>query len=77
MMVIEIPPQLEAVLDEHARRRGVAPEVVAIDALQDRFLAVHPGVEPLDEWERRLFGSAIDCGVSFPHSALSSEALYD
>jgi hypothetical protein len=29
-----------------------------------------------DEWERRLFGAALDCGVSVPDSALSSDGLY-
>ena len=32
-MVITLPPQLEAALSEQGRRRGVAPEVVALDAL--------------------------------------------
>ena len=34
-------------------------------------------VEPQDEWERNLFGAAIDCGVSVPDSALSSDGLYE
>jgi hypothetical protein len=72
-MVLTIGPELEAALSEQARRRGVAPEALALDVLRQRFLPV----EPQDEWERRLFGAAIDCGVSVPDSALSSEALYD
>ena len=32
---------------------------------------------PIDEWERRLFALATDCGVSIPDSALSSDGLYD
>jgi hypothetical protein len=72
-MVITLPPRLEAALSEQARRRGVAPEVLAVDALRDRFLPI----EPRDEWERRLFGCAIDCGVSVPDSALTSDALYE
>ncbi len=36
-----------------------------------------PDVEPQDEWERRLFGTAIDCGVSVPDWALSSDGLYE
>lgn len=40
-----------------------------------------PGEDPLlwpqDEWERGLMESALDCGVSLPDSALSSEGLYD
>jgi len=38
--------------------------------------AVPPPV-PADEWERRLFAAAIDCGVSVPDSALSSDGLYE
>jgi len=74
-MVIHLTPQLEAALNEQARRRGVAPEVLVLDVLQERFLPKTPPVEPRDDWERRLFGAAIDCGVSVPDSALSSDGL--
>jgi len=45
--------------------------------LRDRFLSKAPPVEPRDEWERRLFEAAIDCGVSVSDSALSSDGLYE
>jgi hypothetical protein len=77
MMVVTLTPQLEAVLSEQARRRGVAPEVLALDALRERFLPESDAMEPRDEWERQLFGAAIDCGVSVPDSALSSDGLYE
>jgi hypothetical protein len=32
---------------------------------------------PADEWERWLFAAAIDCGVSVPDAALSSDGLYE
>jgi len=76
-MVITLTPQLEAVLSEQARRRGVAPEVLALDALREHFLPASGPLEPRDEWERQLFGAAIDCGVSVPDSALSSDGLYE
>jgi len=76
-MVITLTPQLEAALSEQPRQRGVAPEVLAFDALRDRFLLKVPSVEPRDGWERRLFGAAIGCGVSVPDSALSSDGLYE
>ena len=76
-MVIKLTPPLAAALSEQARRRGVAPEILALDALRDRFLPNVSPVEPRDDWERRLFGSAIDCGVSVPDSALSSDGLYE
>ena len=49
----------------------------ALPLLLERFLGNMPTVEPKDEWERRLFGAAIDCGVSVPDSALSSDGLYE
>ena len=76
-MLINLPPQLDAALSEQARRRGIAPETLALDALRERFLPKLPAVEPQDEWERRLFGAALDCGVSVPDSALSSDGLYE
>ena len=76
-MVVNLPPQLEAAISEQARRHGVAPEALALDALRERFLPNAPPVEPRDEWERKLFGAAIDCGVSVPDSALSSDGLYE
>ena len=75
-MVINLTPPLEAALSEQARQRGVSPEVLALDALKERFLPA-PAVEPRDDWERKLFGAAIDCGVSVPDSALSSDGLYE
>ena len=74
-MVININPQLEAALNEPARQLGVAPEQLAIDVLRDRFLPKAAPVEPRDDWERKLFDAAIDCGVSVPDSALSSDGL--
>ncbi len=76
-MVITLPPQLEAVLSEQARRRGVTPEVLALDALRERFLPASAPLEPRDEWERRLLGLAIDCGVSLSDEALSREEMYE
>lgn len=76
-MVINVTPQLAAVLSEQARRRGVSPEILALDALRDRFMPHVPTIEPRDAWEQKLFEAAIDCGVSVPDSALSSDGLYE
>ena len=76
-MILNLTPQLEAALAEQAQRCGVAPEVLAVEALRERFLPTVSSVEPRDDWERRLFGAAIDCGVSVPDSALSSDGLYE
>ncbi len=75
-MVLTLGPELEAALNEQARRHGVAPEVLAVNALRERFLAAAPP-QPRDEWERRLLGLAKDCGLSLPDWAVSREALYD
>src|SRR6266704_623291 len=68
-ITITLDPELEAALTEQARRQGVAPEVVALEALRKRFL---DPLQPRDEWERRVLGAAIDCGVSLPPEALTS-----
>ncbi|MBW3542850.1 MAG: hypothetical protein KY476_21515 [Planctomycetes bacterium] len=75
-MVITLDPKLEAALNEVARVRGIAPDVLALNALRERFLG-SAALQPRDEWERGLLAAARDCGVSLPDSALSSEALYD
>ncbi len=76
-MVIKLTPQLEAALAEQARRQGVSPEALALDVLRNRFLPKVPDIEPQDEWEKHLFGAALDCGISVPDSALSSDGLYE
>lgn len=75
-MVITVGPELEAALKEAARRQGVAPEVLAVNALQERFVAAAE-LQPRDEWERSLLALAQDCGVSLSNAALSREELYD
>ncbi len=76
-MIITLGPELEAALNEAASQRGVAPEVLALHALRERFLGKASLLQPQDEWERSLLEAARDCGVSLPDSALSSEGLYD
>jgi hypothetical protein len=76
-MVITLSPELEAAVKELARRQGVAPEVLALNALLERFLAPPPPIQPRDEWERRLLSAATECSVSLPHEAVSSEGLYE
>jgi hypothetical protein len=76
-MVITLDSDLEAALKEKATQKGVAPELLAVNALRERFLVPAALLQPQDEWERRLFGAAIDCGVSVPDWALSSDGLYE
>ena len=75
-MVITLGPELEAALNEQAHKQGIAPEVLALNVLRERFLAAGP-LQPRDEWERRLLGAATDCGVALSHEAVSSEGLYE
>ena len=75
-MVITLDRELEAALNQFARRQGVAAEVLAVNALRERFLAV-ASIQPRDEWERGLLAAARECGVSLSDAALSSEGLYD
>ena len=75
-MSINLPPELESALAAQARQRGVAPEALAVELLRRHLLPPTP-LTPTDEWERRLFALAIDCGVSVPDSALSSDGLYE
>jgi hypothetical protein len=76
-MVIRLTAELEAVLTDHAARRGVSAEHIALDALRHQFLGNAASLEPQDDWERGLFNAALDCGVSVPDWALSSEGLYE
>ena len=76
-MVLTLERELEAALNELARRQGVSPDVLALNALRERFLPPTAPVQPRGEWERRLLGAATDCGVSLPHAAVSSEGLYE
>ena len=76
-MVITVGPDLEVALIDLARKQGVTPEVLALQALRERFLAPPVGIPPQDDWERRLRSAATDCGVSLSNEAVSSEGLYD
>jgi hypothetical protein len=76
-MVITLGPELEAALIDRARQQGVAPEVLALQALRERFLAPSLLTPPRDKWEQRLRGAATDCSLSLSNEAVSSEGLYD
>jgi hypothetical protein len=76
-MVITLGPDLEAALNDLARQQGVAPEVLVLNALRERFLAPTARIQPRDEWERRLLDAATNCGVALSHEAVSSDGLYE
>jgi hypothetical protein len=74
-MVITLDSELETALSSLAKRKGIAPETLALKALRDRF--VTPSIQPRDDWERLVLDTASDCGVSLSNEAVSSEGLYD
>ena len=76
-MVIAVDPTLDAALTEEARRKGIPPEALALQALRERFLSRSAPDESRDDWERRLRGLAVDCGVSLSDLEVSSEGIYD
>ena len=76
-MVVTLGPELEAALKAAASNQGVAPEVLVLNALRERFLrSADVRLQPRDEWEKGLLDAARNCGVSIPDSALTSESLY-
>jgi hypothetical protein len=76
-MVITLGPDLEAALNDLACKQGIAPEILALNALRERFLPTALRLQPRDEWERHLLEAAMDCGVALSHEAVSSEGLYE
>jgi hypothetical protein len=76
-MVITLTPDLAAALKNQAGLQGIAPEVLALNALRERFLAPAQRIQPRDEWERGLLAAATDCGVPLSNEAVSSEGLYE
>jgi hypothetical protein len=76
-MVITLGSELEAALHDEARRQGVPPEDLALEALRHRFLTPGRANASRDDWERRLRAVATNCGVSLPDAAVSSEGVYE
>jgi len=37
-MIITLPPDIEQVLVEYARKQGTTPELLALDSLRERFM---------------------------------------
>jgi hypothetical protein len=77
LMVITLGRDLESALNDLAHKKGAAPEVLALNALRERFLSAALQFEPRDEWERRLLAVGTDCGVALSHEAVSTEGLYE
>ena len=76
-MTVTLSPDLEAALNERARRMGVSPEALAVNILREKLTPSARPDQARDEWERLVLGLATDCGVSLSNEALSSEGLYE
>lgn len=76
-MVINLSPELEAALNELARKQGISLEELALNSLRERFLKPAKPFEPQDDWERKLLELGTDCGVSLPDEALGRDEIYD
>ena len=74
-MTITLGPELETALNEQARKQGVVPEALALDALRERFLAARALSH--EDWAKRLREVGSDCGTSLSHEAVSSEGIYE
>ena len=75
-MVVELPQQVETALARLADQRGVRPEDLALDIIRREVTPITPPIAQ-DDWEQHLFSLAVDCGVSVPDAALSSDGLYE
>lgn len=78
-MIIALTPELEQKLAQKAQELGTTPESFILSKLQEEFTVPFQKqpFEPQDEWERRLLGIGINCGVSLSNEAVSSEGLYE
>ena len=52
-MIITLPPDIERVQVEHARKQGTTPELLALDSLRERFILPSPS-DSAAESERTL-----------------------
>ena len=76
-MTITLGPKLEAALNDLARKQGLSPDALAVKVLSQHLLDIPGAIEPNDDWERRLLGFAIPCGVSLSNEDLDREKMYD
>lgn len=76
-MTIGMLPELKAAIQEEARKQGINPEVVAFNALYERFVGKPSPLEPRDDWERQMLSLPIDCGVSLSDETLRRESMYE
>ena len=79
MLTINLTPELEQAAVAEANRRGIAVQDLTAEALRAHLTpkASQRSSMSHSELKRRLAALGVDCGVSLPDDALTSEALYD
>jgi predicted transcriptional regulator len=65
-MTIHLPPELERALAERAEAQGTTPELLALDALRERYL---PPVEPASEEHEGTLADFLAGYVGVLHSS--------
>jgi predicted DNA-binding antitoxin AbrB/MazE fold protein len=50
---------------------------LTIGSLPEQGKAAAVAIKPRDEWEHKLLGAGVDCGVTLTDVALSSDQLYE
>jgi hypothetical protein len=73
-LMLDLPPELEARLQDEAIRRGVQVEEYALQILQSGVQAQTVGAEIVAEWERAgVIGSRPDIADSQAHARMLRE----
>jgi hypothetical protein len=76
-MVVTLPPDLAAALDQLARQRQTEVESLVLEAVREKYGPLPTVPTPQDDWQRLVLSAASDCGVALPDEAFGSEALYE
>ena len=76
-MTITLGPDLESALNDLAHKQGVTPEVLAVNALRERFLAPRSSAATARRVGSALAQRSDRLRVVSSHEAVSSEGLYE
>ena len=76
-LILHLPPETEAKLNEQARVLGKAPEAVALEALNDRLAEAvpQPSLSP-EEWRRQFDAWVVGHPSRNPRVDDSRESIY-
>jgi hypothetical protein len=88
-MTITLTPDIENALAEQARKQGMTPEGLVLEAVREKLAATSEkiggteaskaggDIKPRDEWEALLLSVGSPAGVSLSNEAASSDNFYD